>query len=98
MEQAQSVCIRRVSMRDILPDVERWREQGERVAIATVVSMNGSAPRRPRAKLAVSESGELTGAVSGGGVESAVVETAVGLIKTRKVHTIEIGVSGETNY
>src|SRR2546429_8667696 len=53
-------------MRDILPDVERWRERGERVAVATVVTMYGSAPRRPGAKLAVSESGELSGSVSGG--------------------------------
>ncbi len=41
----------RNSMRDILPDVERWRERGERVAVATVVTMYGSAPRRPGAKL-----------------------------------------------
>ena len=46
-------------MRDIMPDVERWRERGEKVAIATVISMAGSAPRGPGAKLAVSESGEV---------------------------------------
>ncbi|MEO6892932.1 MAG: XdhC family protein, partial [Ktedonobacteraceae bacterium] len=68
-------------MRDILPDVERWRERGERVALATVVSMAGSAPRRPGAKLAVSEHGELTGSVSGGCVEPAVVEAALEVIK-----------------
>src|SRR5258707_15635590 len=84
MEQAQSVYIRRVSMRDILTDVERWREQGERVAIATVVSMYGSAPRRPGAKLAVSESGELTGSVSGGCVELAVVDMVFVWIITGK--------------
>lgn len=64
-------------MRDVLPDIEKWRSQGEQVAIATVVSMAGSAPRRPGAKLAVSESGELAGSVSGGCVEPAVVHAAM---------------------
>lgn len=31
-------------MRDVLNDIERWRARGERVAVATVVSMAGSAP------------------------------------------------------
>src|SRR5205809_7246477 len=71
----------RNSMRDILPDVERWRERGERVAVATVVTMYGSAPRRRGAKLAVSESGELSGSVSGRCVEPAVVHYAMELIE-----------------
>ncbi|MDQ6644583.1 MAG: XdhC family protein, partial [Chloroflexota bacterium] len=36
-------------MRDVLNDIERWRARGEQVAVATVVSMAGSAPRRPGA-------------------------------------------------
>src|SRR5260370_38912004 len=85
-------------MRDILPDVERWRERGERVAIATVVTMYGSAPRRPGAKLAVSESGELTGSVSGGCVEPAVVEAAMEVIKDGKPQMLEFGISEEENF
>ena len=48
-------------MRDVLADITKWRSRGEKVAVATVVSMAGSAPRRPGAKLAVSEKGELDG-------------------------------------
>lgn len=85
-------------MRDILPDVERWRERGERVALATVISMAGSAPRRPGAKLVVSESGELAGSVSGGCVEPAVVHAAMEVIKDGKPQMLEFGISEEDNF
>ncbi len=84
-------------MRDILPDVEKWRARGEKVALATVVSMAGSAPRRPGAKLAVSEHGELTGSVSGGCVEPAVVHTALEVIKTGRPQLLEFGITEEEN-
>ena len=89
---------RRDLVRDILPDVERWRERGERVAVATVVTMYGSAPRRPGAKLAVSESGELSGSVSGGCVEPAVVHSAMEVIETGEPQMLEFGISEEENF
>jgi xanthine/CO dehydrogenase XdhC/CoxF family maturation factor len=85
-------------MKDILPDIERWQAQGERIAIATVVSMAGSAPRRPGAKLAVSERGELTGSVSGGCVEPAVVQAAMEVIKKGKPQMLEFGISEADNF
>jgi xanthine dehydrogenase accessory factor len=84
-------------MRDVLPDIERWRARGERVAIATVVSMAGSAPRQPGAKLAVSESGELSGSVSGGCVEPAVVEAAMEVIEDGRPQMLEFGITEEEN-
>jgi xanthine dehydrogenase accessory factor len=63
-------------MREILDDVSAWLARGERVALATVVEITRSAPRQPGAKMAVSESGQIVGAVSGGCVEGAVVEVA----------------------
>lgn len=84
-------------MRDILPDVERWHARGERIALATVVSMQGSAPRRPGAKLAVNEHGELTGSVSGGCVEPAVVHSALEVIKTGQPQMLEFGISEAEN-
>ena len=63
-------------MKEVLGDIERWRAKGEKVAIATVVATRRSAPRPVGAKLAVSESGEIAGSVSGGCVESDVYECA----------------------
>jgi xanthine/CO dehydrogenase XdhC/CoxF family maturation factor len=84
-------------MRDVLPDIETWRSHGERVALATVISMAGSAPRRPGAKLAVSEKGEISGSVSGGCVEPAVIETALQVIKNGRPQLLEFGITEEEN-
>ncbi len=61
-------------MKEVLAEVERWLKGGERVALATVVATRRSAPRPIGSKLAVSESGEMAGSVSGGCVESDVYE------------------------
>jgi xanthine dehydrogenase accessory factor len=63
-------------MNEVLSQAARWREQGERVALATVVATRRSAPRPIGSKLAVSARGELAGSVSGGCVESDVVLAA----------------------
>ena len=63
-------------MKEILGDVERWQERGERFALATVVATRRSAPRPIGSKLGVSEGGEMAGSVSGGCVESDVVLAA----------------------
>ena len=64
-------------MKEILPEVERWREAGEKVVVATVVATRRSAPRPVGTSLAVSESGKMCGSVSGGCVESDVYENAM---------------------
>ncbi len=63
-------------MKDVVEDVLAWKHRGERVAVATVVGVKRSAPRPPGAKMAVNGSGDVSGAVSGGCVEGAVVEAA----------------------
>ena len=69
-------------MKDILDDVERWRQRGEKVVVATVVATRRSAPRPVGAKLAVSEAGQLAGSVSGGCVEADVYENAREVLAT----------------
>lgn len=61
-------------MRDVLPTLERWIAEGRRAALATVVAVERSAPRGPGSVMAVCETGEVAGSVTGGCVESAVYE------------------------
>ncbi|MFF3787194.1 XdhC family protein [Streptomyces sp. NPDC001933] len=61
-------------MLDIASDLHRWIQQRHDFAVATVVSVSGSAPRPPGAALAVNDEGTAVGSVSGGCVEGAVYE------------------------
>jgi xanthine dehydrogenase accessory factor len=67
-------------MREVLNDIERWRTQGHRVAVARVVDVEGSGPRDPGATMAVNSAGEVAGSVSGGCVEGAVLSEALSLL------------------
>jgi xanthine dehydrogenase accessory factor len=69
-------------MREILGDLERWRRQGRRIALARVVDVEGSGPRLPGAAMAVNDEGEVAGSVSGGCVEGAVVSEALALLES----------------
>ena len=84
-------------MREILDDIERWRAADERIALATVVTVVGSAPRATNAVLAVSESGEITGSVSGGCVEPAVIEDGMRAIRNGKPKLLTFGITAEQN-
>lgn len=64
-------------MKEVVPDIERWRREGMRVAVARVVGVEGSGPRDPGATMVVNERGEVAGSVSGGCVEGAVVTEAL---------------------
>src|SRR3954468_24789876 len=69
-------------MKEIVRDLQRWRRQGRKVALARVVDVEGSGPRLPGAAMAVNDAGEVAGSVSGGCVEGAVVTEALGLLES----------------
>ncbi|MFC8126342.1 XdhC family protein [Streptomyces sp. NPDC057302] len=64
-------------MLDIADELNRWAEEGREFAVATVVTVGGSAPRAPGAALAVDSEGTAIGSVSGGCVEGAVYDLCV---------------------
>ena len=82
-------------MKEIADQVERWRANGERVAVATVVATRMSAPRPVGSKFAVSESGEICGSVSGGCVESDVVEQAKSVLEDGAPKLVSYGISDD---
>lgn len=82
-------------MKEIVDEVERWRSQGEKVAIATVVATRMSAPRPVGAKFAVSETGQMCGSVSGGCVENDVYEHARRVIESGEPELLSYGISDD---
>ena len=82
-------------MKDVLKDVDLWTGRGDAVALATVISVKRSAPRPPGAKMAVNEHGEISGAVSGGCVEGAVVEVAEQVLGGAAPQLLHFGIADE---
>jgi len=85
-------------VKDVLADIERWRARGDRVAVATVVATRRSAPRPIGSKLAISESGELAGSVSGGCVEGDVFIQAEEVFKTGQPKLLSYGIADEEGW
>jgi xanthine dehydrogenase accessory factor len=59
-------------MLDLAQDLVAWVESGRRVAVATLVRVEGSAPRTVGSSLAVADDGAVLGSLSGGCVDGAV--------------------------
>jgi xanthine/CO dehydrogenase XdhC/CoxF family maturation factor len=80
---------------DLLPAIARWRGEGKDVAVATVVRVVGTAPRREGSKLVISSSGDIAGSVSGGCVEGAVVEEALRVLRSRRPVLLQYGITAD---
>jgi xanthine dehydrogenase accessory factor len=83
-------------MKEIIPDLLSWLQNGESIAIATVIQTWGSSPRQAGAKMAITASGKMVGSVSGGCVEGAVVEAGIEVLQTREPQLLHFGVADET--
>ena len=75
-------------MVDVLDVIESWRKAGQRVALATVVGIEKSAPRAPGAVLAVNERGDVAGCV-----EAAVYDEAREVIAGGRPRLVVYGIS-----
>ncbi|HEX5265756.1 MAG TPA: XdhC family protein [Acidimicrobiales bacterium] len=82
-------------MKEVLDQIDRWRGEGQRVAVARVVGLEGSGPRDPGATMAVSEDGRVAGSVSGGCVEGAVVTEALDVLASGEPRLCTFGYSDD---
>ena len=67
-------------LQQIIQAYQKCKTRNQRAALATVVKVDGSAYRRPGARMLVTEEGELTGAISGGCLEGDALRKAQSVI------------------
>ena len=72
-----------------------WLDGGVDAAMATVVSTWGSSPRPVGSHLGIDAGGNMTGSVSGGCIEGAVVKEGLDAMQTGRPRLVEFGVSDD---
>ena len=82
-------------MRDVLPELLTWWENGESVGVGTVVATFRSAPRPPGASMLVCPDESAVGSVSGGCVEGAVYDLAQSVVESGEPVLQRYGVSDD---
>lgn len=83
-------------MRDLISDLLKWPNSSAEIALATVISTWGSAPRKTGAKMALSTGGQMIGSVSGGCIEGEVATIAQTCLADGKPQHLSFGVADET--
>jgi xanthine dehydrogenase accessory factor len=82
-------------MSDIYKKVEELIQQGETVAVATIVSAQGSVPREVGAKMLIRRSGEFDGTVGGGCGEADVFRAAMDVIDNKEPQMVRVDLTDE---
>jgi xanthine/CO dehydrogenase XdhC/CoxF family maturation factor len=80
-------------MGEELQTAAAWLKAGHKIALGTVIRTWGSAPRPAGSQIAVREDGAFLGSVSGGCVETAVIQAALDSIADGQSRDLEFGVS-----
>ena len=80
---------------DIITPTFNWLKEKNKVAIATVISTWGSAPRQVGGQMAINETGEIIGSVSGGCVENSVITEALDSLKDKKHRIKDYGITND---
>ncbi|MFO0552554.1 MAG: XdhC family protein [Polyangiaceae bacterium] len=96
MSDAERIMPKTAAAPDVLREVVAWLDAGSAVAVATVISRQGSAPSTPGQKLAITVDGRAIGTIGGGAVERAVIRAMLEALESKepvlpRVHTFRLG-------
>ena len=81
------------SVQEVMSRIAEWRGRGLSIVLATVVKTWGSAPRPVGSKMAIADTGEMAGSVSGGCVEAAVLEESLQVLASGESRLVRFGVA-----
>ncbi|KAA2240912.1 XdhC family protein [Chitinophaga agrisoli] len=82
-------------LKDIVAAFDKAQQQGQQTALATVVLVEGSAYRRPGARMLITENGQLTGAISGGCLEGDALRKAQQVMYKQKAMLVTYDTTDE---
>lgn len=82
-------------MIDLLPQILEWFSLSERIAVATVTHVAGSAPRPVGARMIVSSEGRMAGSVSGGCVETTVYAEMMDILDGGPPRSLHFGITDD---
>lgn len=82
-------------MNDLYEIIEKELEQGQDLAVATIVAQTGSAPRAPGTRFLIRPDGSFEGTIGGGRLEADVLVEASKLFSEKKNRTIRFRLTGE---
>ncbi len=81
---------------NILEEAQKWILKKDKVVLATVLDTWGSSPRSAGSRMIINDKGNFSGSVSGGCVETSVIQEALEILKNeKKFKTIKFRVSNE---
>src|SRR5215217_4216764 len=89
-----------IGVKEITEIIKAYQQavaDGKRMALATVVHVEGSSYRRPGARMLVTDDGQLTGAISGGCLEGDALRKALLAISQQKNKLVTYDTTDESD-
>lgn len=89
-----SVCYVHAMADDIFERIVNLKNEGTRLALATVIARRGATPRKETAKMLVDETGRRYGTIGGGSVERTVFQEALQCIHSGSSRVLSFDLTG----
>lgn len=76
---------------NLLPILKKWHNDNRKIAIATLIHIQGSAPRPLGSEMIINDQGNAYGYISGGCVEAAITAEARAVLKNNQPRLLDYG-------